>query len=118
MISDDLSTFFDKASSIPPMLQLLTSLRFFSTGSFQSIACDLLHISQSSVSRIVGKIAKAIAAHHQQFIHFPTPNEPPLAKQIGGRPVVNGTIDCTHIRICCPGGHISELYRNRKGIFL
>ena len=90
MISDDLSTFSGKASNIPPMLQLLASLRYFATRSFQIIAGDLLHISQSSVSRIVGKVATAIAAHHQEFIHFPTPNETPLAKykfsQIGGLP--------------------------------
>ena len=44
MISDDLSTFFGKVSNISPMLQLLASLRFFATGSFQNIAGDLLHI--------------------------------------------------------------------------
>ena len=69
----------------------------------------------------MGKVAKAIAAHHQQFINFPTPNETPLAKykfsQIGGLPGVIGTIDCTHIEICCQGGPNSELYRNRKGYF-
>ena len=80
MISDDLSPFSDKESNIPPMLQLLASLRLFTTGSFRSIAGDLLHILQSSVSRIAGKVAKTIAAHYQQFIHFPTPNETQLAK--------------------------------------
>ena len=64
------------------MLQLLASLQFFATGSFQSIAGDLLHISQSLVSRIVGKVAKVIAAHHQQFIYIPMPNETPLAFRI------------------------------------
>ena len=44
IISDVLSTFSGKASNIPPMLQLLASLRVFATGSFQSIAGDLLHI--------------------------------------------------------------------------
>ena len=121
MISSDLSTFSGEASNVPPMLQLLASLRFFPTGRFQSIASDLLHIWQSSVSRIGGKVAKAIAAHHQQFIHFSTLNETPLAKyklsQIGGRPGVIGTMDCAHIKICCSGGPNSELYRNRKGYF-
>ena len=69
----------------------------------------------------MGKVDKAIAAHNQQFIHFPTPNETPLAKfkfsQLGGLPRVIGTIDCTHIKICCPGGPNSELYRNRKWYF-
>ena len=87
MISDDLSTFSGKTSNIPPMLQLLASLRILATGRFQSIAGDL---QQSLVSRIVGKVAKAITAHHQKFIHFPTPNETPLAKykfsQKGERP--------------------------------
>ena len=73
------------------------------------------------VSRIVGKVAKAIAAQHQQFIHFPRPNETSLAKykfsQICGLPRVIGTIDCTHIKICLPGGPNSELYRNGKVCF-
>ena len=69
----------------------------------------------------MGKVAKAIAARHQQFIHFPAPNETPLAKikfsQKGGLPGVIGKIDCTHIEISCPGGPNSELYRNRKAHF-
>ena len=64
MISDDLSTFSGKESNIPQILQLLAILQFFATGSFQSIAGDLLNISKSSVSCIVGKVAKAMAAHH------------------------------------------------------
>ena len=41
------------------------------------------------------------AAHYQQFINFPTPNEITNAKyrfsQIGRLPGVIGTIDCTHL---------------------
>ena len=44
MISDDLSTFYGKVSNIPPMLPLLASLRFFPSGSFQSITSNLLDI--------------------------------------------------------------------------
>jgi hypothetical protein len=32
-------------------------------------------------------------------------------------PNVVGTIDCTHIKIPCPGGENAELFRNRKGFF-
>ena len=103
------------------MVQLLASLRFFDTGSFQSIAGDLLHILQSSVSRIVGKVAKAIAAHHQQFIHFSTPNETPLAKyifsQISGCPGVIGTIDSTHIKNAAQVDKILNYTEIGKGIF-
>ena len=56
--------------------------------------------------RLVASSGKA--AHNQQFINFPTPNEIPNAKyrffQIGGLPGVIGTIDCTHLKLCCPGG--------------
>ena len=108
MISNNLNAFSGKVSNIPPMSQQFAS--------FQSFAEDLLHISQSSVSRIVGKVAKVIAANHQQLIHFPTPNETPLAS-IGGLSGVIGTNDCTHIKICCPGGPNSDLYRDRKWYF-
>ena len=33
-------------------------------------------------------------------------------------PSVVGAIDCTHIKIQCPGGENAELFRNRKGYFL
>ena len=50
--------------------------------------------------RLVATSGKA--AHNQQFINFPTPNEIPNAKyrfsQIGGLPGVIGTIDCSHIK--------------------
>ena len=32
-------------------------------------------------------------------------------------PSVVGAIDCTHIKIQCPGGENAELFRNRKGYF-
>ena len=32
-------------------------------------------------------------------------------------PSVLGAIDCTHIKIQCPGGENAELFRNRKGYF-
>ena len=28
-----------------------------------------------------------------------------------------GAIDCTHIKMSCPGGENGELFRNRKGYF-
>ena len=69
----------------------------------------------------MGKVSRAIAAHHQEFIKFPARNELPAVKykfaQIGGLSGVVGTIDCTHVTITCPGGLNSELYRNRKGYF-
>ena len=64
MIRDDITPLSDRDANIPPMLKLLASLSFFATGSFQSVTGDLLNISQTSVSRILCNVSKAIAAHH------------------------------------------------------
>ena len=81
-------------ANIPLLLQLLSSLQFFASGSFQSVTADLLDNSQASVSRIVCKSPR--------IIKFPTPSEIPTEKykvaQIGGLPDVVGTIDCTHVK--------------------
>ncbi|KAJ8321463.1 hypothetical protein KUTeg_000986 [Tegillarca granosa] len=59
---------------IPPMLQLLATLRFYVTGTLESVQYDLYNISQSSVSRIVSKESGFIAAEANNYIRFPTPN--------------------------------------------
>ena len=71
MISDDLSTFSGKESNIPPILQLLTSLRFFASGSFQSIAGNLLHISQPSVSKDL-ILRKSVLLHSKMSVYLLT----------------------------------------------
>ena len=82
MIRDNITPLSDRDANIPPMLKLLAGLRFFATGSFQSVTSDLLNISQTSVSRILCNVSKAIAAHHHTFITFPAGNELPTKVQV------------------------------------
>ncbi len=57
----------DQNAAIPPILQLLTSLRFYATGCFQMVNGDLFGVHKSTVSRIVGRVSQAIAALKNQY---------------------------------------------------
>ena len=111
----------NRGRPIPVDLQLLLTLRFYATGSFQLACGDLCGISQSSASRIIKKVSTTIARLKNRYITFP---EGVMLQQvkldfwrIGRIPGVVGAIDCTHVQIPCPGGANGELFRNRKGYF-
>lgn len=76
---------------------------------------------KSTVSRIVKRVTRHIAALKPNYIRMPDEETLVNTKQrffaIRGFPRVLGAIDCTHIRIQSPGGHNAELFRNRKGYF-
>lgn len=112
-----------KASNFPicPVTQLLITLRFYATGSFQEVLADHININKSTVCRIIPKITEKIASRAREFIRMPRAAE--IATKVGEFysivqfPKVTGAIDCTHIKISSPGGNNPELYRNRKGWF-
>ncbi len=66
--------------------------------------------------------SEAIAPLKIHYIQFPTADMLPQIKldfwRICAFPNVVGTIDCTHIKIPCPGGENAELFRNREGFSL
>jgi hypothetical protein len=104
------------------MNQLLVTLRFYATGTFQLVVGDTFQIDKSTVCRTVHRVTKAIASLHDKFIQFPmTTDECRQIMQIfyavSGLPGIIGAIDCTHIPIQSPGGDDAENYRNRKGYF-
>ncbi|CAB4010465.1 Hypothetical predicted protein [Paramuricea clavata] len=88
---------------------------------FQEACGDLCDISQPSASCIIKRVSEAIAGLKKHYIQFPTADIPPPIKldfwRICAFPNVVGTIDCTHIKIPCPGGANAKLFRNRKGFF-
>ena len=58
--------------------------------------------------RIIKQVSEAIARLKNQYIKFPTSDILPQIQlefwRICAFPNVVGTIDCTHIKIPCPGG--------------
>ena len=109
---------FQSGCSIPLILQLLATLNYLATGSFQLCVADTTKMSRASVSRFVKSMSGMIASLAPTYIKFPTPDEARLNTQgffqIAGMPGVLGCIDGTHIPIRSPGGDNAEHYRCRK----
>lgn len=104
---------------------IVNCYRFYATGIFQSVCGDLFHVNQSTVSRIVQRVTEVLAGLAPEVIKMPqTPHEITMIKEgfyrmvrPHGIPNVVGLIDCTHVKICSPGGRSAERFRNRKGSF-
>ncbi len=100
----------------------MLTLRYYATGTFQEACGDLCDISQLTASRIIKRVSEAIVRLKIHYIQFPTADMLPRIKldfwRICALPNVVGTIDCTHIKIPCPGGENAELFRNREGFSL
>ncbi|KAG5880719.1 hypothetical protein JTB14_025562 [Gonioctena quinquepunctata] len=122
LIENNLEYENDLNNSVSPINQLLTALLFYASSAHQINIGDIMHIDQSTVSRIIKKVSEAIASLRNQFITMPaTPGQRLLCQnkfyQLVRFPRVIGCVDCTHIKIRSPGGEDGEVYRNRKSYF-
>lgn len=104
------------------LLQVLSSLMFFGSGSLQWVVGQDLFIglSQPSVSRSIHKVVDAIERRMlKKEISFPYPREYPALKQkfmeSSGFPGVIGAIDCTHVEIIAPKQPMDVNYIDRRG---
>ncbi|CAF0771695.1 unnamed protein product, partial [Didymodactylos carnosus] len=107
-------------NAIPPIIQLLTALRFYATGSFFYVDGDVHGISRSSVSRVMQDVSTILGKLAVDTIKFPsTANEQDEVKQgfyeMSKFPRVIGAIDCTHIQIKTPKEN-EERFVNRKNV--
>jgi hypothetical protein len=102
------------------MEQLLITLRFLASGSFQIVCGDTLHVSQASVSRCISQVIKAIITLRDDLVCFPNDMEQVKHQfyEIANFPGIIGLVDGTHIPICKPVGIAEpEIYRSRKGFY-
>ncbi|XP_064470065.1 putative nuclease HARBI1 [Ornithodoros turicata] len=111
-----------RCRAIPVDEQVLVALRFYASGSFQSVVGDVVAISQSSASRIVNSVTTAIVEMATTQIKFPrTPADVQKTVlgflDIAGFPKVLGCIDCTHVLVKPPKREMRPAYRNRKGLY-
>lgn len=62
---------------IPHYLKVLSALRFYATGGYQSaIAQEYFHpMDQTAISNIIKEVTNAIYLMKNQFIHFPSTTE-------------------------------------------
>lgn len=107
---------------VPPMLRLLTALRFYGAATFQRETGDLIGLSQATTCRVIAEVSEAISRTlFPLLVRFPDPSQMREVMhdfyKIAQFPGVTGCIDCTHVRIKSPGGDDAEVFRNRKGVF-
>lgn len=107
---------------VPPMQQLLLTLRFYATGSFYVTVGDFGGLHNSTLCKIIKRVTEAISSMRPIFISLPKSREEILSVQegfykIARFPRVIAALDCSHVKIMSPGGDTAENFRNRKGYF-
>ncbi|KAJ4425669.1 hypothetical protein ANN_27865 [Periplaneta americana] len=75
LFEDHLTKLNNRGLPVPPLIQLLTALRFHATGNFQLVTADLQGINQPTVCRIVKKISIMIAQLRPHYVKFPPREE-------------------------------------------
>ncbi len=108
-----------RTKAIPVHIQLLSTLGFLATGTFQREIGDICGILQPTLSRIMPAVLDAIISLAPTYIQFPYRHHQQAEIKrgfhaIAGFPNITGAIDCTHIAIKAPS-HNEFSYVNRKG---
>lgn len=113
---EDLNHHTQRSHPIPSHVQLLCTLGFLATGTFQREIADRAGISQPSLSRVMPRVLNGIIRLIPEFIKFPYDDQTEVKTAfhaIAGMPNTIGAIDCTHVRIKAPSA-ASIQYINRK----
>ena len=100
-----------RSNPVPPHVQVLLTLSFLATGTFQRELGDRVGISQPSISRALPRVVDAINQLATQYIKFPYKAEDQVAVKRGFHNI--GAIDCTHVCIKAPSPDPFP-YLNRK----
>lgn len=104
------------------MQKLLVTLRSFALGCTANGIGDICGFAESTVQKIVPRVAFEIAMLSVHYIRMPSrPIEIVQAQaqfyQIGSMPLTIVSVDGTHIPIASLGGVEKEIWRNRKNFF-
>ena len=108
-----------RTNAIPVHIQLLSTLGFLATCTFQRKVGDISGISQPSMSRTMPAVLDAIISLAPNYIQFPyrDPQQAEIKRgfhAIARFPNIIGAIDCTHIAIKAPSTNKFN-YVNKKG---
>ncbi|XP_046874255.1 putative nuclease HARBI1 [Hypomesus transpacificus] len=105
-------------NAVPVPLQVLTTLGFLATGTFQRELADRSGISQPTLSRVMPDVLGGIVSLTHLYIKFPytvaeQANKKAQFAAMSGFPNVIGAIDCTHVAIRAPSMN-ENAFVNRK----
>ena len=120
-ITDDIErdiNIANRSGSLTPLLQVLVTLRYYASSSFQDVCGELIGIDQSTVSRTVTRVTVAFLRQVPNYVRLPNQRQADRTKakfyDTNGFPNVVGCIDGTQIRIQAPSENEHE-FINRKG---
>ena len=120
LIDAELEPTTHRNHAVPAILQIFCTLRYYATGTFQSVIGQCHGLHRSTTGRIIKKVTDAICHHRRRFISFPRNDNARQVQikqefyDIAGMPNCLGAIDRTLMLILAP--HIDEhLYVSRKG---
>lgn len=127
MIEYGLTKLTNRGQPISPMLELLITLRFLATGSFQQKdgrRRNETAVSQPTVSRILKKVTTLLSELKLRFIKIPDRMDAAATKrlanqfqQIGSFPEVFACVGATHVAVRSPGKTVSDGYLNEFGFY-
>lgn len=80
MLEPTLGRMTERCRPIPVPTQVLVSLRFLASGTFQNVLADTVGVSQPTISRIIHSFCSAIAAIAGQYIVYPLNNQARMAQ--------------------------------------
>ncbi|KAL1268525.1 hypothetical protein QQF64_033888 [Cirrhinus molitorella] len=117
-LSPQLQHATDRNGALSPTLQVLISLRFYASGSFQNTFADMVNVSRSTACRAIRRVSLALQSRARIYVRLPTQEEAARTKdkfrRDSGIPGIFGCIDGTHVRIQAPSQN-EYLFVNRKG---
>ena len=79
-IADDIEH-VNRQGSLPTLLQVLTALRFYATGSFQDVCGEMIGIHQSTASRTITRVTEALLKQVPGWVLLPTQEEAEKTKR-------------------------------------
>ncbi|XP_030058307.1 putative nuclease HARBI1 [Microcaecilia unicolor] len=117
-IREDIDPTTARSHAVPGIVKLLTVLQFLATGTFQHVLGGNSGVDQSTVSRHLTQVLRALKKCVRKHIAFPMGVEEHRKIKTGffkiaGMPNVLGAIDCTHVAFTPPSDQEMQ-YRNRK----
>lgn len=112
----------NRGKPVPPLIELLITLKFMTSGTFQSMIDDLHGVSQPTISRLIVKVSTLLSEMRNVFIKYPEDctQITEISKSFNNSSKFSKVIGClgsTHVGIKNPGGQISEAYLNEHGYY-
>ena len=119
LVEDEISPATNRSQPVSAIQQVLITLRYLASGSFQQVTGDTIAgLDKSTVCRIIRRVTVALSRRIDLFIKFPESQEERDAVKQGLYEIANfpcaiGIIDASHIRIIAPTNNEPD-FVNRK----